>query len=158
MAEGSIITDEMKKMVGRPWAPQIFKVEEGAIRRYAAAIDDANPLYNDAGYARKSKYGRLKSPPGFAGWPEKKARLLGIQVSEALMAAGGPPRPLDGGIEFEFLRPVLAGDTLVETTTIINLAERDTKTGKSLFTQVEYAYANKDGDVALRSVATYIYR
>ncbi len=158
MPEDSLITDELKKLIGVPWEPQIFKVEEGAIRRYAKAIGDPNPLYNDIEYARKSKYGRLLCPPGFTGWPEKDARLLGIQVGDALMAAGAPPRPIDGGAEFEFFLPVGAGDILVETTKIINITEREMKSGKALFTQVEYTFTNQDGDVALRCMSTYINR
>lgn len=157
MAEGSLITDEMKKIIGMSWEPQIFKVEEGAIKRYAEAIDDPNPLYNDVEYARKSKYGRLICPPGFTGLPDTKARMLGIQVSEALIAAGAPPRPIDGGVEFEFFLPIGAGDILVENTKINNITERDTKSGKALFAQVEYTFTEQKGDVALRCVATYIY-
>lgn len=158
MAKGSLINEELKKLIGIPWEPQIFKVEEGAIQRYAEAIDDPNPIYNDVNYARRSQYGRLMCPPGFTGWPEKKARLLGIQVSEALFAAGAPPRPLDGSIEFEFFLPIGAGDILVETTKIIDITEKATKSGKALFAQVEYTFATQNGDVALRCVATYIYR
>ena len=157
MAEDSLITDEMKKMIGVPWEPQIFKVEEGAIKRYAEAIDDANPLYNDVEYARKSKYGRLICPPGFTGLPDKKARMLGIQVSEALIAAGAPPRPIDGGVEFEFFLPIGAGDILMEYTKIISTTERETKSDKALFAQVEYTFIDQKGDLALRCVATYIY-
>ena len=158
MPEGSLITDELKKLPGMPWEPQIFKVEEGAIKRYAEAIDDPNPLYNDVEYARKSKYGRLTCPPGFTGWSEKKVQMLGIQVSEVLIASGAPSRPVDGGVEFEFFLAIGAGDVLTETTKIINLTERETKTGKALFAQVEYTFVNQNEDMVLRCVATYIYR
>lgn len=158
MPEGSLITDELKKLIGMSWEPQIFKVEEGAIKRYAEAIDDPNPLYHDVEYARKSKYGRLICPPGFTGWPEKKAGMLGIQVSEVLIAAGAPSRPVDGSVEFKFFLPIGAGDILVETTKILNITERETKSGKALFAQVEYTFVNQNGAVALRCVATYIYR
>ena len=76
MAEGSLITEELKKLIGVPWEPQTFKVEGGAIQRYAEAIDDQNPLYNDVEYAKRSKYGRLICPPGFTGWSAKKAKML----------------------------------------------------------------------------------
>jgi len=154
----SLITDEMKKLVGVPWPSQVYKVEEGAIRRYAQAIDDPNPLYNDAAYAARSKHGRLMCPPGFAGWPEGGERLLGIEVCEAMINAGAPPRPLDGGIEFEFMLPVGAGDTLTETTTITDIHERKTKSGKALFVQAEFVYVNSAGETAMKSAATYIYR
>lgn len=158
MAEDSLITNELKALVGVSWEPQVYKVEEGAIKRYAEAIDDTNPLFNDIDYAKRSRYGRLMCPPGFAGWPEGKDRLLGIQVSEAVIAAGAPPRPLDGGIDFEFFLPIGAGDTLVETTKITDISERKTKAGNALFVRAEYTYVNESGDVALKSTATYIYR
>jgi len=158
MAEGSLITEELKKLIGVPWEPQTLKVEGGAIQRYAEAIDDPNPLYNDVEYARRSKYGRLICPPGFTGWSVKKARMLGFRVTDTLIDAGAPPRPMDGGIEFEFFLPVGDGDTLVETTKIINMTERETKSGKILFTQTEHSFVNQDGDLALRYVATYINR
>jgi len=157
MPEGARIRDELKKLIGLPGEPQIFKVEEGASKRYAEAIDDPKPLYNDVEDASKSKYGRLICPPGFTGWPDKRAKILGIQVSEVLIAAGAPPRPLDGSIEFEFFIPIGAGDILVEITKITNITERDTKSGKALFAQVEYTFVNQNGAVALRCVATYIY-
>ena len=35
MSEKSIITDELRKLIGLSLDPVIFKVEEGAIQRYA---------------------------------------------------------------------------------------------------------------------------
>jgi hypothetical protein len=63
MIEKSLITSDMKKLIGVPWEPQVFKVEEGAIKRYAEAMDDPNYLYNDAQYARRSKYSRWGASP-----------------------------------------------------------------------------------------------
>jgi acyl dehydratase len=157
MIEKSLITDEMEKLLDVPWQPQVFKVEELGIKRYAEAIDDPNPLYNDVEYARKSKYGSLIGPPGFFGLPAIKAKILGIQVSDALIAAGAPSVAVDGGIEMEFFLPVRAGDVLLETTKIINIYERDTKSGKALFVQAEYLYKNENDDAVLRSVATTIF-
>ena len=157
MIEKSLITSDMKELIGVPWEPQVFKVEEGAIKRYAEAIDDPNYLYNDVRYAQRSKYGCLICPPGFAGLPEKKAKILGIQVSEALIAAGAPRLPIDGSIEMEFILPIRAGDVLEETTKITSIYEREIKSGKALFVQAEYLYKNQNGDVVLRSLATTIF-
>jgi acyl dehydratase len=70
MANGSLITDELRKLIGVILDTIIFKVEEGAIQRYAQAIGDPNPLYSDPDFASKNKYGRLLAPPGFTGWPD----------------------------------------------------------------------------------------
>jgi acyl dehydratase len=155
MANGSLITDELRKLIGMTLDTIVFKVEEGAIQRYAEAIGDYNPLFNDPDYARKTKYGRLLAPPGFTGWPAKverlSARLLG-----SLAKAGAPSRLLDGGIEFDFFEPIGADDVLTATTRIAGMAERETKLGKTMFTTVETAFVNKKDKMALRSRSTFI--
>lgn len=155
MAEGSLITDELKKMVGVPSEPIIFKIEEGAIQRYAQAIDDSNPLFNDIENASKNKYGRLICPPGFTGWPIKGG-ISYIKLVESLIKAGAPPRLLDGGVEFEFFVPVGAGEVLTATTKIVNMTERETKMGKTMFTKIETTFLNQNGNVALKSQSTLI--
>ena len=155
MAEGSLITEELRKMIGISSEPIIFEIEEGAIQRYAQAIGDSHPLFNDIENAGKNKYGRLMCPPGFTGWPIKGG-ISFIKLVESLIKAGAPPRLLDGGVEFEFLVPIGAGDVLTATTKIAKMTERETKMGKMMFTKVETTFLNKDGAVALKSWSTLI--
>jgi len=161
MTEGSLITDELRKLIGAAIGePITLKVEEGAIQRYAEAISDSNPLYNDVEYARKSKYGRLICPPGFTGWPVKgqTGALPGrsSEMSDIFVKAGAPTRVLDGGIEFEFLTTTGAGDVLVSTTKVADITERETRMGKTMFITAETSFVNQDGKVALKSRATSI--
>ncbi|TET38047.1 MAG: MaoC family dehydratase, partial [Dehalococcoidia bacterium] len=58
------ITDELKALIGTTTEPVIMEVERGAIRRYADAIDDPNPLFRDVEHARSSRYGEMICPPG----------------------------------------------------------------------------------------------
>ena len=44
-----------------------MEVEKGAIKKYADAVDDHNPLYWDDEYAKNSRYGSIIAPPGFFG-------------------------------------------------------------------------------------------
>jgi acyl dehydratase len=155
MAEGSLITDELRKLIGVSSEPIIFKVEEGAIQRYAQAIDDPNPLYNDPDYASKTRHGCLLAPPGFTGWPVKADRPTD-KLFETLEKAGAPSRVLDGGVEFEFIDPVGAGDILTATTRIASITERDTRLGKTMFTTVEITFVDQTGNVALKSRSTLI--
>lgn len=150
MPDGSIITDELKKLIGVSTEPTIYKVEEGAIFRYAEAIGDTNLLFNDAEYARNSRYGRVTCPPGFTGWP-LKGKLRITEIFDKLIKAGAPPRILDGGVEFEFFTPIGVGDTLVATSKVADIAEKESKAGKMLITTVETTYINQNGDVVLRS-------
>ena len=155
MAEGSLITDELRKLIGVPSETIVFKVEEGAIQRYAQAIGDPNPLYNEPDSASKTKHGRLLAPPGFTGWPGKAERPA-EKMFELLVKAGAPPRVLDGGVEFEFIEPIGAGDTLVATPRIAGITERETRLGKAMFTTIETAFVNREGNVAVRSRSTLI--
>ena len=155
MANGSLITDEMRELTGKTLDTIVFKAEEGAIQRYAQAIGDPNPLFNDPDYAKKTKYGRLLAPPGFTGWPVKAGRPT-EKLFAFLVKAGAPARILDGGIEFEFIEPIGAGDVLTATSRIAKVTERETKLGKTMFTTAEVTYVNQKGNVVLRSWATII--
>jgi hypothetical protein len=42
-----------------------FLVEEGHIKLFARAIGNANPIYSDWDYARKSSLGGIVAPPTF---------------------------------------------------------------------------------------------
>jgi len=155
MGNGSLITDEMRELIGKTLDTIVFKVEEGAIQRYAQAVGDPNPLFNDPDYAKKTKYGRLIAPPGFTGWPVKAGRPT-EKLFAFLVKAGAPPRILDGGIEFEFIEPIGADDVLTATSKIAKVTERETKLGKTMFTTAEVTYVNQKGNQVLKSWATII--
>ena len=155
MGEGTMVTDELKKLIGVTGEPVIYKIEEGAITRYAEAIDDSNPFFNDVEAAKNSRYGRLICPPGFTGWPLKVGRPS-VKLFEKLIKAGAPPRVLDGGAEFEFFLPVGAGDILVASTRIHDISEREGRMGKMIITTLSTTFWNQNGDVALTSRTTFI--
>ena len=53
----SVITKEMKDAIGVESDPVVYEIEEGAILRFAEAIGDTNPIFNDKDKASKPKYG-----------------------------------------------------------------------------------------------------
>ena len=88
-----MIPEEIKKLIGTSGHPTLYEVEKGAIRRFADAVDDPNPLYHDEEYARKSKYGSMIAPPGFFGWPLKPARSSPLAVDIPLELESAFERP-----------------------------------------------------------------
>jgi acyl dehydratase len=54
-----------QQFIGRRSAPRENWVERGAVRRFALAIGDPNPLYLDEEAAGRSRHGRLIAPPTF---------------------------------------------------------------------------------------------
>ena len=145
-----MLTEEVTKLIGKSGEPMILEVEKGAIRKFADAVGDRNPLLWDDEYARNSRYGSIVAPPGFFGWPVKWDSPMPFfsAIREELVSAlinAGYPRIVDGGIEFEFLQPVRAGDTLVSVAKIADIYTRETKGGTLVFSVTETSYINQDG-------------
>jgi acyl dehydratase len=158
-------TEEITKAIGKSFAVRIFDVEKGAIRRFADAIDDSNPLYRDDEYAKNSYHGTVIAPPGFFGWPVKNTQGATLiitfpeELMESLVKAGYPKESLlDGGIEYDFYLPVRAGDILSAVDTLKDARERTGKSGKLCIIIIETTYLNQNGDLVAKATATYLLR
>lgn len=159
MADESILTDEIKAMIGTLSEPVIMEVGRVAIRRYADAVGDDNPLFHEVEHAKAAGYEDLICPPGFWGWPIKgRATIGGMSIVGAVLVKAGLFRILDGGVDQEFYIPIRAGDILTAYSKIADIREREGKTGKMIFTTVETTYLNQNGDTVAVNRATVIAR
>ena len=153
-----MVPDSLKQYIGKVDPPHLREVEKGAIRRYADAVGDDNPLYCDEEYARKSRYGCIIAPPGFFGWAKKT-----ISSSEGLvgligaMIEAGYAGILDGGMAYDFYLPVRVGDTLVVSPKVADVAFKEGKT-KMMIIRFEASYTNQNGDLVAKSYQTLIGR
>lgn len=59
------MTEIDRSLIGSWSTPFRVDVEAGAIRKFADAIGDPNPLYRDAAYARQYGYAGAVAPPTF---------------------------------------------------------------------------------------------
>ncbi len=155
-----MLPEEITKFVGKVGDITIMEVEKGAIKRYADAVDDHNPLYWDEEYAKNSRYGSIIAPPAFFGWPTTWTTTQPVflnLVAEmwATMAKAGCSGGLYGGAEYELSYPVRAGDTLEACSRIANIWEREGKSGKLIFIAVETTYTNQNGDLVAKQVHTF---
>ncbi len=138
MAENSIVTDEMKAKIGTMMEPVVYEVERGAIRRFAQAVGDLNPLYSDEDYARETPYGEVVCPPGFFGLPAGDP----VGTDKLLNLIESPLKNiLNGGNEAEFYRPIRPGDVLVNYMKISDIYEKGG--GKMLFVILEGTFKNQ---------------
>ena len=143
MADQSVITQEMRDAIGVESEPVTHEVERGAIIKFARAIGDPNPLYNDEEAARETHYGGLIAPPTFL-----RSMLSGPSKVEfeRPYSAG-----LDGGSEWEYFEPVRVGDRITVTDRIADLYERQGRLGNMVFIINETKYVNQFGQtVALQ--------
>ncbi|MBA7714367.1 hypothetical protein ES703_123389 [subsurface metagenome] len=153
MAEESVVTEELRNMVGVEAEPEVFDVEKGHIRRFAEAVGDANPLWQDDEYARKSRYGNIISPPTFL---QDEGT---IKFADNLMEIVNPARGfLNGGMEVECYKPMRPGDVITTRAKLGNLYEKQGKMGEMLFMVVEVSYTNQRGELVAIGRHTFIRR
>lgn len=158
-----MLPEAVTKLIGQAGEVVMMEVEKGAIKRFAHAIGDSNPLHLEEEYARNSRYGAIVAPPGFFGWPTRwSGTFPGISsMVEPLMAPlteAGLGRILDAGIEYEFFIPVRAGDVLAALPRITHITERETKGVRMVFSVIETTYTNQGGQLAARARQTFISR
>jgi len=152
MAEESAITDEMKAVIGVESEPSVYEIERSAIRRWAEAIGDPNPLYTDEEYAKSKGFRSLVAPPGFMG-----QYAFPVKAGRSARSFKSPfTRNLNGGSEYEFFKPIQAGDTITATGKIADIRERKGKMGTMLIVTNETTYKNQDGEVVAKARGTGI--
>ena len=142
MTQDTVITQEMRDAVGVESEPATHLVEAGAIIKFSQAIGDPNPIFNDEGTARESRYGGLIAPPTFL-------RSMGPGPMKAQVRSPYPAN-LDGGSEWEYFEPVRSGDRITVTVKVVDISERQGRLGKMVFIVRETRYVNQLG----KTVAT----
>ncbi len=144
MTENPLNTDELKDKLGAEWNLGVYEVEKGMIQRFAQAIDDPNPLWQDEEYARQSRYGGIIAPPSFivAIGGEQFGQKLTLLFRSGL---------LHGSTELECYQPVRPGDKIAVNAKIANIRERmGTKSGKMTFVTFELIYRNQRDELVAR--------
>ena len=143
-----IVTDEVKKMIGSKSQPRTFEIESGAIRRFAEAIGDPNPLFNDEQAARHTRFGGMIAPPTFM-------RSLGIEFLDVKIQAG---RALDGGSEWDYFIPIRPGDRITVVSKLADIRESEGRLGPMAFIVAETSYTNQFGELcAIQRTTTIRY-
>ena len=92
------------EFVGEGSEPVRNLVERGAVRKFAEAIADPNPLYTDEETAERSRYGRLLAPPTFP-------RTFDYGEIEGLRLPGAGM--IHGEFNIVYERPVFVGEDLL---------------------------------------------
>ena len=135
----TVITKQMRDAIGVESDPVINDVEKGAIVKFAQAIEDGNPVFNNENIARQTRFGGLIAPPTF---------LRSMKVGKANPTVNSPyTANLDGGSEWEYFEPVRAGDQISVTQYLSDISERRGSLGHMLFMVRETKYTNQFGNV-----------
>ena len=150
MTQESVITEAVRRAIGVESPPVTHTIELGAIRRFARAIGDPNPLFNDEAAARKTRYGGVIAPPTF---------LRSLMDDPARARVDVPyTGVLDGGSDWEYFEPVRPGDRVTITSKVVNVYERQGRLGNMVFVITEFRYENHlDVEIAVQRNTLILY-
>ncbi len=142
--------EEMKKLVGVKTKPVEYLVEKGHIRRFAEAIGDSNPLWQDEVHTRQAPHGGIIAPPTFT-------RALLPSDEDESEPRDPSDRVLDAGSEYEFFDPIKVGDRITVTKKIDSFTEKHGRLGAMLIETREDSYRNQLGELVATQKITGIY-
>ncbi|MDH5695251.1 MAG: MaoC family dehydratase N-terminal domain-containing protein [Dehalococcoidia bacterium] len=127
MAEGASGVDKLRSRIGVEWEPRTYQIESEMVRRFARAVGDANPLWQDG----------IIAPPTFIlaiGFEEFVEDVLSlVSFGTVLM----------GGTELECYQTIRPGDVITAIFKISNLRERQGEMGKMAFMTFDSTYKNQ---------------
>jgi acyl dehydratase len=141
-----------RNAIGRESRPALNEVEKGAIRRFAEALGETNPIYFEEAAARAAGYRSVVAPPTFA-----TTLRAGSDLREGLMLTPGK-HLLQAEQSFEYARPIVAGDRLTVRSRIADVAQRQTPSGLTDVVVIEDEGRDEAGDVVYRSRQLWVVR
>src|SRR5512138_2131929 len=140
-----------RSLIGRESEPAVHEVEKGAIRRFAEALGDPNPVYVDEAAARAAGFASLVAPATFA-----VALTSNERFRHSLDL--GTRSILHSEQQFEYARPIVAGDRITVRSKVADVQERAGASGPMDVIVVEDEGSDDGGAVVFRTRATLILR
>lgn len=161
--------DDLSTIIGTPTGTTVVTVERGQLAEFASAVKDDSPIYRDARAATAAGLQGIPAPPtypfvmgNFGAYPELQpddaptGNPMGA-VLGPLMAKGG--LILHGEQEFNYHRPVFAGDVLVGRGTVADAYRKESKGKTMTFVVVETAWSDQaSGEPVCTSRMNIIHR
>jgi acyl dehydratase len=137
------------------WQPFIGKrseqvtnwVERGAVKRFAEAIQDRNPLYFDEEVARKSRWGRLIAPPTFP-MTFDYGQIEGLILPESGL--------IHGDQTFHYRRPLFVGEEVSCYTVLKDVTEKKGKSGRLTFLVFDRIGEDREGEPIFTATTTVV--
>jgi len=148
-----VADDSLSGIIGRSTGTTVVTVERGQLALFADAVKDESPIYRDPRAAAAAGLHGIPAPPSypfvmgsFGAYPELQTAdaPAGNPMGELLgplMAKGG--LILHGEQEFNYHRPVVAGDVLVGEGTVVDVYQKESKGKTMTFLVVETAWSEQ---------------
>ncbi len=161
MAE-NLITAEVKALIGQKTLPERnrFPISPEMAFDLAVAVEDHNPLYVDTAAAESSRFHGLLCPP-LATWKDI-APPIGYfgagQESHFEVPLPFNSYGLNGGSDWQFLRPAYVGEWITRQFQILDVYQKEGRSGSLVFVDRLETQTNQNGHVILLSRHASIHR
>ncbi len=133
------------KWIGHQLAKSTLFIERGRLKFFAKAIGERNPIYSDEAAAAAAGYADIPAPPTFLF----AAQLDSNALFDLLARLGVPlAKILHGEQGFEYVSPVVAGDTVVVSSHVTNIYDR--RGGALEFLETECEAVNQRGETVAK--------
>ena len=120
--------DEMKKFVGNKGRPTVFEIDKTMIKRYCEAIGDPSAVWRD------------RMPPGML----TAAMLMG---EGAQMPPFPYPGIVDAGGDWEYFKPIKAGDSITVVNEFTGTEDKSNDKRKMLLFHMKSTFTNQHKEV-----------
>ena len=160
-----MITDEARAWAQQTYPDYVFDVGRRDIIKYAHAISETDPVHFDAAAAHEAGYSDIVAPPFFpyvirmhAAHLVPRDELAPDGSATADVPPVGATRAMAGEIHMELGAPVVAGDVITVKKRILEMYEKEGRSGNLVFVKMEFTFLNQQGDLVAREEFTRIYR
>jgi long-chain acyl-CoA synthetase len=135
--------DDLRARIGQTFDrphPHVTEATKDSIRHWTLGIGDTNPLYGDAEYAAKSRWGGITAPGSFLYAFDKvlSGYVSGLPGIHAMFA----------GTDFRWERPVRLGDAITAVPVLKELVDlKSDFSGRAVKQVYEVTFRTADGDL-----------
>jgi len=137
--EELVISEELEGLVNVEFGPDVYEIETGMVRKFAEAIEDPNPAWQEV------------TPPTFP------AALVPTSLLHRLFnAKTSLKRLLNGTSDLEYRQPIKIGDTISVMGRLTRMRQVAGQDGPTLFMFTEVTWTNQRGEVAVKGKNTYV--
>jgi acyl dehydratase len=159
----SYLTPEIMALVGTSTPGRRGQFSANGIEKFAAAIDDRNPLFFDKAAAQAVGYADVIAPPLYAAAAARPVPFRDGLLGDGQYDSAAPPglthlQTMLAGQNWELIRPAVAGEDVIETMTTRSITERQGSTGNIVFVDKEATITTLGGDLIQRYTNVLILR
>ena len=158
----TLITDEVRALIGTETEPERnrFPISDEMAFDVADAIEDGNPLYRDGDHAGQSRFGGIVCPP-LATWKDI-APPIGYfgagQESHFQVPLPFNSYGLNGGSDWQFLRPAYTGTWITRQFRVLDIFEKQGRSGLLVFVVRQETQTNQLGQTVSLAKRVSIHR